>query len=139
MRAQGIRTSNSLKKAMLSTAVVATTVLAGGLFTASPATAEPDVRGCAWPKVCFYLSTANWISSSPTASYQDLTSGFQTLGSRSRGADFAYNSRNDDGAFLRFSSGITQCLPPNQFIDLGRMRASLGDVVGLRIMDSPTC
>ncbi|GAA0223406.1 hypothetical protein [Cryptosporangium japonicum] len=54
----------------------ATTVLAGGLFTASPATAEPDVRGCAWPRVCFYLSAANWISSSPTASYQDLTSGF---------------------------------------------------------------
>jgi hypothetical protein len=87
------------------------------LLGASPAAAE-SYNGCAWPRVCFYLTLDHWWAGTPTAAFQDVTSSYQNLGSRSRGSDRVYNSRNDDRAWLRYVEDSTGqvgylCLNPN--------------------------
>jgi len=73
-----------------------------------------------------------------TASYKDMTSGYQTLGASSRGATGVTNTRNDDGAKLRFDSGQTLCVDAATSLDL-RVYSDLGKVTGIRIMDSAHC
>ncbi|KAA1418414.1 hypothetical protein FE697_020280 [Mumia zhuanghuii] len=87
---------------------------------ASPASAE-SFNGCAWPRVCFYLTMDHWWAGTPTSSFQDVTSSYQNLGSRSRGSDWVHNSRNDDRVWLRYtvnSTGAVEqvCLNPNTMI-----------------------
>ncbi|MFD8077974.1 hypothetical protein ACFV3E_35585 [Streptomyces sp. NPDC059718] len=91
--------------------------LAAVLLGASPASAE-SYNGCAWPRVCFYLTLNDWWAGAPTSAFQDVTSYYQTLGSRSRGSDRVYNTRDNDRVWLRYtvdSSGVTGylCLNPN--------------------------
>ncbi|MGH1563102.1 hypothetical protein [Mumia sp. DW29H23] len=95
-------------------AAVALACVAAG---ASPAAAD-SFRGCAYPRVCFYLSASDWQASRPTAAYQDVTSSYQNLGSRSRGADWMTNTRNDDRVWVRYVVNATgavvyECIPPN--------------------------
>ncbi len=90
-------------------AVLATAAV---LTAATPANATSR-SGCVYPRVCFYLTQNDYFSGSPTASYQDVTSGWQTLGSRSRGSAWIVNTRNDDVAHLHFTNGYTDCLRPN--------------------------
>lgn len=125
---------NKLWKTRAAIAMVGS-VVAGSLIGAQPA--EAAVRGCAWPRVCFYLSESNWNNSAPTASYQDMGS-WQTLGARSNSAEVVYNSRDDDGARLRFMDGSEWCLRPNTSERLEPVYQA-GAVTHIKIMDSPTC
>ncbi|MEV4483777.1 hypothetical protein [Micromonospora coxensis] len=104
-------------------------------ITHASAASADTANGCVYPRVCFYLTESNWLADRPTASYQDITSGYQTLGSSSRGSYAVWNSRNDDGALLHYTNGSTYCLPPN------RGNAHIrGEVVDkIRIMNSPSC
>ena len=100
---------------------------------ATPASAV-SMAGCAYPRVCFYLTDAAYYGNSPNASYQDVTSGYQTLGSHSRGARWIVNTRNDDTAHLHFTDGSTWCMTPNE-IDLWTIKT----VDKIRISSSATC
>ncbi|MER5434894.1 hypothetical protein [Streptomyces sp. NPDC002588] len=107
---------------------------------AAPTASAESYNGCAWPRVCFYLTDANWNSAAPTAAFQDVTTSYQNLGSRSRGADWVVNSRNDDRAYLRYirnSTGATEylCLPPNYHVHF----SSEFTVTGVRIDTAADC
>lgn len=78
--------------------------------------------------------------SAPTASFQDVTSYYQNLGSRSRGSDRVYNSRNDDRVWLRYVENSTGqvgylCLNPNT---LGIFEAGY-TVTGVKIEWAASC
>ncbi|MFS8198494.1 hypothetical protein ACLVWQ_07365 [Streptomyces sp. CWNU-52B] len=93
-----------------------------------------------YPRVCFYLTDAQWADGAPTAAYRDVTTGYQNLGSQSRGANWVNNTRNDDRAYLRYivvSTGATQytCLPPNHH----QQFSSNFEVTGIRIDTAATC
>lgn len=79
---------------------------------ATPASAVGG--GCAYPRVCFYLTYDDFYNDRPTASFQDVTSGWQNLGPRSFGADWIVNTRNDDVAYLHFTDGSTWCMTPRE-------------------------
>lgn len=97
-----------------------------------------DLNGCAYPRVCFYLTNTDWNNRTPTAGYQDITTTYQNLSSRAAGAVVAVNSRQDDRAYLRANvSGTTRyyCLPPQGLISFAP-----GIVVnGIRIDSAATC
>lgn len=95
-------------------ATVAGIIFAAGavFFGAAPAAADSKY-GCVYPRVCFYLTDEDYFGDWPTASFQDVTDGWQTLGSRSRGSRWIHNTRNDDVAYLHFTDGGTACLLPN--------------------------
>ncbi|MEU1273577.1 hypothetical protein [Streptomyces sp. NPDC005799] len=106
-------------------------------LAATPASASSEY-GCDWPKVCFYLTSSDWLHDSPTAAYQDITSYYQTLGSQSRGSHAVFNSRNDDRAMLRYTyRGTTHyfCLNPNSDIEFD----SDATVTGIKIQDASSC
>lgn len=124
----------SLRKKLSAAAITVTLSTLGAVAVASPASAA-SAYGCNWPRVCFYLTTSSWNNSAPTAAFQDVTSSYQNLGSRSRGSYAVYNSRNDDGALLRFTNGSTFCVWPNEAWGL----QGIGTVDGIRIMDSEHC
>ncbi|MBO0812202.1 MAG: hypothetical protein J2P23_09180 [Microlunatus sp.] len=124
-----------MKKAVVAGASVA---LAGGITAATADTASATSwNGCGWPRVCFYKYSSNWYSGQPSAAYQDVTSGYQTLGSRSYGAYGVYNSRNDDVAYLHYTSGRVYCLKPNH--NVSGNAAGWGKVDKIRISWSSTC
>ncbi len=97
---------------------VATAAVAATALATAPTASANTYNGCLWPGVCFYLTDSDWNKAAPTASYQDVTTSFQNLGIRSRGADWVHNSRNDDRAYIRYIVNGTNetrysCLPPN--------------------------
>jgi hypothetical protein len=127
-----------LTKRMGVVATAAAAVAAAGLATA-PTAAASNYNGCAWPRVCFYLTDSDWDNASPTAAYQDVTSSYQSLGSKSYGANYVRNTRNDDRAYLRvvdqYSVTYYWCLKPNQTFHLSdNVRVS-----GIRIDTQSTC
>ena len=111
----------------------ATSLAATALITAHTASAD-TANGCTWPRVCFYLTDADWNVRKPTAAYQDITSSPQNLGARSRNFEWVFNSRNDDGALLYYAHGGTLCLAPNTVVDNNDWV-----VTAIKIMDSPSC
>ncbi|MEU9558228.1 hypothetical protein [Streptomyces fumanus] len=111
----------------------AASLAAAGLSTAPMASAD-TANGCTWPRVCFYLTDADWNSRKPTATYKDITSSPQNLGSRSRNSEWVFNSRNDDGALLYYAHGGTLCLAPNAIVDNNDWV-----VTAIKIMNSPSC
>jgi len=114
-------------------ACAALAAIGGVAVTASPAAAEATVHGCAYPRVCFYLTEARWDANSPNAAYQDADYN-QTLGPNSKGADVVYNSRNDDTVLLRIgSTNNAICLNPNGAVDND---ASVS-VTAIRIRSTP--
>lgn len=124
-----------MSKRFVASAAVAMSALAVGAL-AGPAPAQASTRyGCTYPRVCFYLTASNWTSQSPTASYQDITSTWQNLGSQSYGAAYAFNSRNDDVAWFHFTNGRQICLRPDNPIYLDQY----GTVDKIRISSSSTC
>ncbi|MET7617978.1 hypothetical protein [Streptomyces sp. NPDC005408] len=119
--------------------VTALAALTAIMLGASPASAE-SYNGCAWPRVCFYLTLNDWWAGTPTSSFQDVTSYYQNLGSRSRGSDRVYNSRNDDRVWLRYVENSTGqvgylCLNPNT---MGIFESGY-TVTGVKIEWDPTC
>ncbi|QIQ02648.1 hypothetical protein [Streptomyces liangshanensis] len=110
--------------------------LALGIAATGTTPAAADTAfGCGYPQVCFYKTQADWDARRWTAAYKDVTSYFQNLSSGAMGAKWVHNSRNDDGALLRFSSG-TYCLQPGWSWQTAPGAAG---PTGIRIMDSPTC
>ncbi|MWA15989.1 hypothetical protein [Streptomyces sp. BA2] len=119
----------------------AATALAGAaafcLLKPAPAVAS-TAYGCDWPKVCFYLTGDDWSRRAPTAGYEDITRHFQELGPRSKGADWVFNSRNDDRALIRYTFGGRTgevCLGPNKSLSLGAHTT----VTHIKIEDSRAC
>ncbi|MER5747115.1 hypothetical protein ABT097_28085 [Streptomyces sp. NPDC002225] len=108
-----------------------------GLAVAPNASAT-SFNGCVYPRVCFYLTDADWNRGTPTAAYQDVTTSYQSLSSRALGAAWVVNTRNDDRAYFRVEvAGTTQyiCLPPNYHTSF-----SIKEIVnGIRIDTAATC
>jgi hypothetical protein len=116
-------------------AALATTTLA-----TAPTVSADTRRGCDWPRVCFYLTSSDWGDDDPTAAYQDITTSYQDLGSRSRGADYVANTRNDDRVYLRYirnSTGATSylCVDPNH----NQHFSNSFTVTGIRIDTASSC
>ncbi|MFD0297401.1 hypothetical protein [Streptomyces sp. NPDC127118] len=113
-------------------------VLASASLAMAPTASAATLNGCAYPRVCFYLTNTDWNNRTPTAGYQDITTTYQNLSSRAAGAVVAVNSRQDDRAYLRANvSGTTRyyCLPPQGLISFAP-----GIVVnGIRIDSAATC
>jgi hypothetical protein len=122
----------------LTTIGVAAAALAGAMTVAAPPASATSYNGCAYPRVCFYLTTSDWYAAAPNAAYQDVTTSYQTLGSNSRGADHVWNTRNDDRAYLRYTqNGGTYyyCLKPNSGVSFNSSQT----VTGIRIDTASTC
>ncbi|GGK78985.1 hypothetical protein [Streptomyces flaveus] len=129
------RTTKRMAVVGTAAAALATTTLA-----MAPTASADSYRGCDWPRVCFYLTSSDWGDKDPTAAYQDVTTSYQDLGSRSRGADHVTNTRNDDRVYLRYirnSTGATsyKCVPPNHF----QYFSSAFTVTGIRIDTASSC
>ncbi|MGW5123993.1 hypothetical protein ACWEQ7_07995 [Streptomyces sp. NPDC004069] len=119
---------------------MAAAALAVTALVTAPTASATSYNGCKYPRVCFYLTDSQWNAGAPTAAYQDITTSYQNLGSKSRGAIWVTNTRNDDRAYLRFianSTGATYylCLPPNYSTAF----ASGYTVTGIRIDTAATC
>ncbi|HEY8978134.1 MAG TPA: hypothetical protein VIU15_00965 [Streptomyces sp.] len=129
---------NTMKRIV--TAGTAVSALAVAALATAPTASADSYNGCAYPRVCFYLTAGDWNSGSPTAAFQDVTSSYQNLGSQSRGADYVRNTRNDDRAYLRYirhSTGATEylCVLPNQTAYF----SSAYTVTGIRIDTASSC
>ncbi|CAL9669282.1 hypothetical protein [Streptomyces sp. NPDC057375] len=74
-----------MTKRLAVAATVAAALATTAMVTAPTASADSR-RGCDWPRVCFYLTSSDWDDDS-TAAFQDVTTSYQDLGSRSRGAN----------------------------------------------------
>ncbi|WEV24772.1 hypothetical protein OYE22_05840 [Streptomyces sp. 71268] len=113
----------------------AVVALFGATLATAPDASARSMRGCDFPRVCFYKTQADFDANRPTAAYKDVTSGFQKLGSQARGSVKAVNSRNDDGAIVKFANKPgTVCVQPSSWWHFG------SDVVThIRIVDSPNC
>ncbi|GAA3776792.1 hypothetical protein GCM10022379_49900 [Micromonospora maritima] len=102
------------------------------MAAATPAQAS-SAFGCTYPRVCFWVTGSPYSGNPPTASFQDTY--YQTLGSRSRGAEWVLNTRNDDGAKIFYSNGDWVCIQPDELAYL----EPYGYAVAIDIMDSPYC
>ncbi|MET8542274.1 hypothetical protein ABZW03_16680 [Kitasatospora sp. NPDC004799] len=110
----------------------------GAVIATAPSASASSYNGCAYPEVCFYQNITRWNAGSPNARYQDITSGYQSLSTAARGANYVYNTRNDDVAWLRYTwAGETlyTCLPPNSkdFFDSEEV------LTGIRISSASSC
>ncbi|MET9619435.1 hypothetical protein ABZZ37_01525 [Streptomyces sp. NPDC006464] len=98
---------NRLKSASVALAgLLAATCLSGA--TASPAAAA----SCPWPYVCFQDGNGAILTM-----YKDT--GWQTTSAKTRTARWVTNARNEDCAWLKFSSGFIDQLRPGQSFGLG--------------------
>lgn len=132
-----MRVRVNMVKRMAVAATAAAALATTGLATAPTASAD-DYNGCGWPRVCFYLTNSDWNNGRPTAAYQDVTSYYQDLGSKSRGAKHVRNTRNDDRARIRYiSQGVTYytCVAPNSSHGFG----SGITVTGIKIQTQSRC
>ncbi|MCG8968828.1 hypothetical protein [Streptomyces sp. CL12-4] len=112
-----LRGSAARKLAMFGTGLA---VAAATALTTAPTASASSWNGCEWPGVCFYQTQTQWNSGNPTAVYQDITSYYQNLSSAAKGANWVFNSRNDDRAYLRYTVGGSTrywCLPPDQWVE----------------------
>jgi hypothetical protein len=115
-------------------AAAAGVALAAGvtlLGTAAPASAA---AGCPYPYVCFYPTYAQYAAGTPVSRYRDVTDGWQNLRPQSVGADYIYNTRNDDVAYLHFTDGSQACVLPHSVHNWNEKQ-----VDAVRIDSSPTC
>ncbi|MFB7552887.1 hypothetical protein [Streptomyces sp. NPDC056154] len=68
------------------TAIAATLgALASAGLAVAPTASATTYNGCVYPRVCFYLTGADWNRGTPTAAYQDVTTSNQNLSSRALG------------------------------------------------------
>ncbi|MFI2671626.1 hypothetical protein ACWHAO_21155 [Streptomyces albidoflavus] len=106
-----------------------------GLLAASvgPAAAAPAPAAdtCPYPYVCLFKNGVR------IGQFQDVTTGYQALPSRPTGTAASplhvINTRNDDVAYLRWSTGSTVCLPPKT------ENPVIGTLTDIRISSSATC
>ncbi|MEU1208855.1 hypothetical protein [Nocardia sp. NPDC005825] len=107
-----------------------------GAFTAAnaPQASADSMRGCSYPYVCFYLTKSNWDNHQPTAMFQDKGY-WQNLGSNSRGAWGVVNTRNDDAALIKDSSGYISCAGPNGSLS----GPGIAPFTQIKIVDTPHC
>ncbi|MFB7191311.1 hypothetical protein ACFCZT_39825 [Streptomyces sp. NPDC056230] len=75
------------------TAIAATLgALASAGLAVAPTASATTYNGCVYPRVCFYLTGADWNRGTPTAAYQDVTTSNQNLSSRALGENDAARS-----------------------------------------------
>ncbi len=130
---QGTSTKRSSRTSRVkSIALIASAAIAATGLVSTPAHAS-SAFGCNYPRVCFYLTGNPYYGTLPTASFQDTY--YQTLGPRSRGAEWVYNSRNDDGAKIFYADGGWVCIQPGELAYL----EPYGFPVAIDIMDSSYC
>lgn len=82
---------------------------------------------CAYPYVCLFKDGLK------IGQFQDVTTDWQPLPSQPSGTITITNTRLDDTAHIRFSTGSTICLPPEYTIDVA------GPLTGIRISTAATC
>ncbi|MGW1895539.1 hypothetical protein ACWCP6_35645 [Streptomyces sp. NPDC002004] len=94
----------------LATVAAAGVLAAAGLgaVTATPAAAA----SCPWPYVCFMDNNGNILSM-----YKDT--GWQNTGSLAQSARWVTDARNQDCAYLKYSSGYIDQIRPGQSFGLG--------------------
>ena len=134
-----MKTSQRSVKRVAWVAAAAAGLLAASVGTAVAAPAAPRTAAapaqaaasCAYPYVCLFKDGAK------IGQFQDVTSGFQSLPSRPTGTSSSpivvTNTRHDDVAYIRFSTGTTVCLPPVYSTSF------TGVLTGIRISSSATC
>ncbi|MFB7601095.1 hypothetical protein [Streptomyces sp. NPDC056160] len=129
-----MKRSRQAVKRVAGAAAVATGLLATsvGAAVAAPTTAVAQATAsCAYPYVCLFKNGVR------IGQFQDVTSGYQSLPSRPTGTNSSpitvTNTRHDDVAYIRYSTGSTSCIPPLQ------SSAFTGTLTGIRISSSPTC
>lgn len=111
----------------ISATVVAGVVAAGIVAAPAPALAA---GGCSYPKVCVYHGTQ---MTRPSGRFQDVTSGWQYFG-RSFGTKGVRNTRHDDVAYLKTTTGRVVCVRPGRTGGLME-----GGFTAIRISTSRTC
>ncbi|EFE71815.1 hypothetical protein [Streptomyces viridosporus] len=134
-----MKTSRRTVKRVGWAAAVATGLLATSVGTAVATPTVPTAAAspaqatasCAYPYVCLFKNGVK------IGQFQDVTSGYQNLPSRPVGTSSSpivvTNTRHDDVAYIRFSTGTTVCLPPEYTTSL------TGTLTGIRISSSATC
>lgn len=94
--------------------------------------------GCDYPRACFYKTNEDFQARVVTASYQDVTSGWQILGSGGRDSMWFYNSRNDDVVYLYYldqGTPRTKCVTPSTLSVFPNTQT----VTKIKISSSATC
>lgn len=131
-----MKTSRRTVKRVTWAAVVATGLLATSVGTAvaAPTAAAASAQAtasCAYPYVCLFKDGVK------IGQFQDVTSGYQSLPSRPVGTSSSpivvTNTRHDDVAYIRFSTGTAVCLLPEYTTTF------TGTLTGIRISSSATC
>ncbi|MFE7671502.1 hypothetical protein ACFU5N_04720 [Streptomyces albidoflavus] len=110
--------------------------MAGGLSvaaqTAASASASAPVRvadTCSYPYVCIFKNGTK------IGQFQDVTSAYQNLASRPSGPNLVVqNTRNDDVAYVRRTTGIVYCILPKKSLTIAS-----GTLTGIRIDSRATC
>jgi hypothetical protein len=116
---------------------LAAAALSGGAVAvaAAPAHAAPltpvPYYNCTYPYVCLYNQVVDTV-----LKYRDFTTGWQSF-SRTD-VYYAVNTRNDDTAFIRYTSGYTVCIPSGNPSAIYELR-EFGTPNGIRIDTNPTC
>ncbi|BEL02919.1 hypothetical protein Q0Z83_011100 [Actinoplanes sichuanensis] len=127
-----------MRKNMI-TLTTTTLMAAGALSVAGPAPAYAESRfGCDYPRVCFYLTSTDWVARKPTSAFRDITPAFQKLGPKARHAYAAYNSRIDDSAWLEMSDDSATCLGPADIWFFDQLTPPQ-KVIGVQITDENEC
>lgn len=126
-----------MRRARTLGAVAMTLAMAGGLSvaaqTAASASTSSAVRAaadtCSYPYVCIFKNGTR------IGQFQDVTSGYQNLPSRPSGPNLTVqNTRNDDVAYVRLSSGSAICIAPQRAYTVNS-----GTLTGIRIDSRSTC
>lgn len=100
---------------------------------AVPAPAQAATAGgCGYPYVCLYVGGQ---MSHPSGRFRDITSGWQWLG-RSFGAKSFRNTRHDDVAYIKTTSGATICVGPRTS---GGLFPDAGGATAIRISTRSHC
>jgi len=98
---------------------------------AVPGVAEASARGgCSYPRVCVYVGGQ---MSHPSGRFQQVTDWWQYLG-RSFGGDGVYNTRHDDVAYIKTTTGRIFCIRPGKRVGLYN-----GGATAIRISSSSSC
>lgn len=131
-KGSGVKTVRTLGAVAMSLAMAGgVSVAAQASAHASPGTAtvRAAADSCAYPYVCLFKNGVK------IGQFKDVTSTWQNLPSRPSGPNLIIqNTRRDDVAYIRWSTGTTTCIPPQRSFTV-----SSGTLTGIRISSSATC
>ncbi|WP_254407503.1 hypothetical protein [Streptomyces sp. GMY02] len=96
--------------------------------TTATAAQSGTTATCSYPYVCF-IKNGTIIGR-----FQDVTSYWQALPSKPQAPLSVVNTRHDDVAYIRWTTGATACLPPQSTFNV-----TGGTLDAVRISSSSTC